>query len=111
METFSIRLLTLDEAVDDVVLNAVHSNGEDEHHKRDLKGFIAFGPAQGPVADPWQPWQHCEEQEDEKLHTEQANKVNDGLLEPPSGAWWVAIITRLDRLWWVCDRSFREETV
>lgn len=88
----------LDEAVDDPVLKRVHDEREDEHDEGDLHGLVAFGPAQGPVADPGDPRQQREEDEDAELHTEEAQEVDERLLEPPCCARRLTVVSGPDRL-------------
>lgn len=91
-------LPVLDEGVDDVVLQAVHDEGEDHHDKGNLELLVALGPAEGPVADFGDPRREEEDDEDADLHAEQAAEVNDGLLEPPPDVGGVAVVAGLDGL-------------
>lgn len=91
-------LPVLDEGVDDVVLQAVHDEGEDHHDKGNLELLVALGPAEGPVADLGDPRREEEDDEDADLHAEQAAEVNDGLLEPPPDVGGVAVVAGLDGL-------------
>jgi hypothetical protein len=94
-------LRVLDEVVDDPVLQRVHDEREDEHDERDLQGGVALGPAERPVADPCNPGEEGEDGEDAELHEEQAEEVDDGLLEPPCGARGLAVVAGADGLGWV----------
>jgi len=88
--------LQLDKRVDDVVLQGVHDEGEEHHDEEDLQLLVAFGPAQGPVADVGDPGEEDEDDEDDELHAEEAAEVEEGLLEPPSPVGWGAIVACLD---------------
>ena len=86
------RLLLLDEGVDDVVLHGVHDEREDHHDESDLELLVALGPAESPVADLGYPRQDEEDDEDADLHAKEADKVDDGLLEPPPDVGRVAVV-------------------
>ncbi len=95
----------LDEAVYDVVLNPVHDERENEHDEGDLNSFVTLCPAKCPVANPGDPRQDREEEEDAELHAEKAEKVDERLLEPPAHSGWLTVNSRFDGLGWVCERS------
>ena len=82
--------------INDVVLKTIHSHREDEHDECDLQRLATLGPAQGPVADPWQPGQQSEEEPDEELHAHQAGGVDQQLFEEPWPAGRAAVVTRVD---------------
>jgi hypothetical protein len=104
-------LVVLDEAVDDVVLQDVHQQREDEHDKGDLERLAAFGPAQGPVADPWEPRKQSEEEPDEELHAHQADGVYEQLLEEPGPAGRAAVVAGGDGLGRSCKTGAKEDLV
>lgn len=105
-----ILVIVLDEGVDDVVLHGVHDQREDHHDEGDLQLLVALGPAQGPVADAGDPGHEEEEDEDADLHAEQADEVDDGLLEPPPLVGRVAIIAGLDGLGGFAEGGEGDET-
>lgn len=90
----------LDEAVDDPVLHGVHDEREDEHDEGDLDGFIAFCPAERPVADPGDPGQELEEDEDAEFHAYETEEIDDALLQPPRGARRVTVVAGADGFGW-----------
>lgn len=100
----SRRLAVLDKVVDDPVLQRVHDEREDEHDKGDLKCRVAFGPAERPVADPRDPGEQREQHEDAEFHADETEEVDDGLLEPPCGAWRLAVVARAQRFGRVGER-------
>jgi hypothetical protein len=87
----------LDEPINDPVLQRVHDQREDKHDECDLDGFVAFSPPECPVADPCDPRQELEEEEDAELHAKETEEVDDRLLEPPRSAWGMAVVARSDR--------------
>lgn len=102
---FVVSLL-LDKRVDDVILQSVHNEREQHHYKHNLHFFVSFGPSEGPISDTRNPWQHDKDDEDAKLHAEQAAKVYDGLFQPPPRVGWVAIVAGLDRLYGLTESCF-----
>jgi hypothetical protein len=104
-------LVVLDEAVDDVVLQDVHRQREDEHDEGDLERLAAFGPAQSPVADPWEPGQQGKEEPDEELHAHQSDGVDEQLLEEPGPAGRAAVVARVDGLGRSCKTGAKEDLV
>ena len=101
----------LDEGVDDPVLQGVHDEGEDEHDEGDLQGRVAFGPAEGPVANPRQERQGEKEEEDEELHAGQADAVDEELLEVPLDLGGGAVVAGFDGFGWVGEGCAEEEVV
>lgn len=93
-----------DERVDDVVLHGVHHQRENEHDKDNLMRVAVLGPTQRPVTNPDDPGKEREDGEDAKLHAEQADEVEDALLEPLALSRRLAVVTRLKRLGWVLQR-------
>lgn len=91
----------LDESIDDPILECVHDERENKHHEGNLDCLIPFCPTKCPVAYPCDPREELEDEENAEFHAEEAEEVDYGLLQPPHSAWWVAIITRPDRLWGV----------
>ena len=92
-----VRVILLDEGVDDVVLYGVHDEREDHHDEGDLQPRVALCPAQSPVPDLGDPGQDDEDNKDAYLHAKETDEVDDGLLQPPVDTRGVSIVTRLDR--------------
>ena len=101
----------LDEVVDDPVLQSVHNERENEHDKRDLYGFAAFGPAEGPVTHPGDPGEEGKDGKNAEFHADQAEEIDDGLLEPPCSARWVTVVPAADGLGRIGEWGERESTV
>lgn len=78
-----VRYGFLDERVDNVVLDGVHGDGEEKHHKGDLQSSVSFCPSQSPVPNLDDNGKQLYQEKYANLHVEQAQKVDDGLLEPP----------------------------
>lgn len=92
-----LRLLVLDEAINDVVLKRIHNQREEQHDKEDLYGLISFSPSQRPVADLDDPWTDLKYAVDAELHAQKTEKVDQTLLKPPFGLWRTTIVAGLDR--------------
>lgn len=73
----------LDESVDNVILDGVHGDGEEKHHKGDLQRSVSFCPSQSPVSDLDNEGKQLYQEKHAYFHDEQTQKVDDGLLEPP----------------------------
>jgi hypothetical protein len=96
ISTLATILCILDEVVDNPVLQGVHNQWEHEHDKGDLQRRVAFGPAEGPVADPGDPGEEREDGEHAEFHEQEAQEVDDGLLEPPCCAGWDTVVAGAD---------------
>jgi hypothetical protein len=101
----------LDKPIDNPVLHCIHDQRENKHHKRDLNRFIPLCPSQRPIADPSNPRQKLEDEEDAQLHAEKTEEVDERLFEPPGYAGGVAVISRTDGFWGVGEHGKGETTV
>lgn len=63
-------LIVFDKAINDIVLQHVHCERKDEHDECYLKAFVAFGPAECPIANPSEPRQGSKEEKDKELHAQ-----------------------------------------
>lgn len=101
----------LNETINDPVLKDVHDEWEDQHGESDLQRLAALRPPQGPVADPREPWAHLDDGVDAQLHEEEANEVDEGLLEPPERLGRAAVVAGAQGLGGIGEGGVGEERV